>query len=116
MRRADLWREWEDRHGSASFFSAARGDSVVDVGWRQAVRAEVSKMQGKAVVVVAQDLKKCYEYIRYHILSAKAAGRKFPLRLLRLTVLSYSWSRHFVYGGVCWQQAWSLGDVLSQVV
>ena len=100
MLRADLWREWENKHGSASFFSNAKGNSVIDVGWRQAVRAEVARLDGKHVVIVAQDLKKCYEYIRYHILAAKAAARKFPLRLVRVTVLSYGWHRHLVHGSI----------------
>ena len=40
--RSEAWRGWEDRHASETFFSASKGCSVTDVGWRQVVRAEVA--------------------------------------------------------------------------
>ena len=76
--RADRWRAWEDTHGAAPFFAASRGNSVVDVAWRQAVKAELAIATGQKVAVVAQDLKKCYEYVRFHILSSCAIRQKPP--------------------------------------
>ena len=78
MCRSDLWKEWEDRHGSATFFSAAKGNSVIDVGWRQAVRSEVARLEGKEVIIIAQDLKKV---LRIHPLPhpvRKSDRKTFP--------------------------------------
>ena len=50
------------------------------------------------VALIAQDLKKCYEYVRYLVLARAGIKHKFPLALLRLTVLSYAWPRHLCTG------------------
>ena len=65
-----------------------------------AVRSEIATIQGHHVVIVAQDLVKCYEYVKHHILAGKAIELNFPLTLLRLTILSYGWQRNLVEGEV----------------
>ena len=71
--RGDVWRHWEDQHGSDRVFSASRGNSVVEVGWRQVARVELAVCDGRSIVVVAEDLKKCYEYVRFNKLVEKGA-------------------------------------------
>ena len=94
--RSDEWREWEAKYATETYFGASRGNSVVDVGWRQAARSEIAQISGRHVVLVAQDLQKCYEFIRHHILAAEAIELHFPLRLLYLTIQSYGWSRNLI--------------------
>ena len=65
--RKDYWVQWESTHGSDNCFSASRGNNVIDVAWRQAARAEIA-----------------------------VNSRKFPLELLRLTLVSYGWLRNLV--------------------
>ena len=64
------------------------------------MRCEISINEGRDVILIAQDLKKCYEYIRYHVLAARGVDHSFPVRLLRLTILSYSWERQLVGGNI----------------
>ena len=75
--RKDLWVEWEDTHGSDRVFAASRGNSVIDVGWRQAARAELAVAEGNHVAIVVQDLRKCYEFIHFGILAAKPIRHTF---------------------------------------
>ena len=67
--RSPYWRAWEANHATETYFAAAAKNSVLDVGWRQAVRAEISAANNINVAIVAQDLKQCYEVIRYKILA-----------------------------------------------
>ena len=76
--RGESWREWEAKHVSDPFFAAARKNSVVDVAWRMAARSEIATTAGQHVVIVAQDLTTCYEYIWHRILATKAMELHFP--------------------------------------
>ena len=96
--RGEHWREWEMKHATESFFGAAKRNSVLDVGWRQGVRAEFSQAKGTSTAIVAQDLRKCYELIRFVILVEQGIKHFFLLLMLRTTVLSYGWKRHIVIG------------------
>ena len=65
--------------GSDRVFSASRGNSVVEVGWQQVARAELAVCHCRSIAVVAEDLKKCYEYVRFNKLVEKGARHEFPL-------------------------------------
>ena len=53
---------------------------------------------GKTIVIIAQDLRTCYEYIKFNILALKGIQHQFPLKLLRLTLVSYGWMRFLTTG------------------
>ena len=96
--RSDGWKQWEQANMNKPFFAAAKGNSVIDVAWRQAARAEISGIMGRAAGLIAFDLVKCYEYVRHHLLAAKAVSWDYPLFGLSATLTSYGWHRHLLLG------------------
>ena len=47
-------------------YSAAQGRSCTSAVWRQAVTAENATAHGKYAASLLWDLRKCYEYLRFH--------------------------------------------------
>lgn len=68
--------------------------------WRQAVRAEMSRLSQILPAAVLIDLTKCYEHIEHNKLASEGVLLQFPLHFLRLTVGSYRLPRHVTHGGL----------------
>jgi len=71
-----------------------------DIVWRQSVRAELSVCEGRSTATVLLDLRKCYEYVQHMELVAGGLAHGYPLWLLRLTLSSYTWTRHIKHGSL----------------
>ena len=84
--------------GERTLFGAGAGRTANDIVWRQSVRAELCTNDNRSTATVLLDLRKCYEYVQHMTLVAGGMAHGYPLWMLRLTVASYSWTRHVKQG------------------
>ena len=64
------------------------------------MRGSLAQHRGEVVVEMLWDISKAFDRVRRSDLLKKAVDLGFPLSILRLSILSYTWPRRLVYGSL----------------
>ena len=79
---------------------AATGRSAEMGVWGQSLKDEVARSRGMHCGAVMFDLTKAYEMVKLALIWDHGREKGFPLRLLRLILGCFSFTRHLVFRGV----------------
>ena len=66
--------------------------------WRYTTRADMAQANNNEVAELLWDVSKAFERVNRNKLVALAKHLGYPMGVLRLSLLSYSWPRHLVDG------------------
>ena len=91
--------EWEVAN-DRPFFWASKGRSSEAAVHLQGMLQEAAASDGMEAASVLTDLAKAYEYIRHYKLLPLAAGKSFPMRILRLCLKTYGGMRRVLLDGL----------------
>ena len=83
--RAPWVKEWLHQY-ERPFYSCASGRSPEDTVWRQAVRAETAKRQGKYAATFLVDGHKFFEPFSLKLLGLELLALRFPATVARLSL------------------------------
>ena len=98
LRRLEAKR-WEVRCDRDYLYAGSgRGSTVA--AWRQAARGELAAATGKCYAQVLLDLVKAFERIPYRVLKREADRLGYPIRMIRLAIVTYRLPRVIRVGTV----------------
>ena len=105
--RRDEAKQWEIECNRDYLYAGSGKGSAVAV-WKQAARAEVAAASGERYAQVLLDLVKAFERIPYRVLMREALRLNYPLRLLRLAIVTYKLPRVVRVGGAISDLVWAV--------
>ena len=111
--RRSLVSAWETAEASGPEFLASKGRSSLDAVWRKSVLAEIAVSKREVFATLLADLRKCYDHISHSVLAARGGGCGFPIAILRLSLLTYSWSRRLQLQGAFSRVIWPSRSIIA---
>merc|ERR1711873_6423 len=96
--RQGLVRDWFVTRCRTPTLAMAPGRTVGDALWRDKV-TRVAEPTYTHTAECNWDIQKCFEHLRHSKLFESAIAHRYPLAVLRLSLLSYTWPRTLVAEG-----------------
>ena len=94
--RATAIKERAAQELSHPAFNNMAGRRATDAAWRTLVRQLGRGPSETHAVEIAWDVKKMFDHVRRDKLYGAAVARRYPLSILRVSLLSYGWQRRLV--------------------
>jgi hypothetical protein len=94
---SSIVKKWFQHQGLAvSQMNNLSGQHIGDEVWRCVARSGLANYQGHKVVERLWDISKAFDRVLHHKLMEAAELQTYPLKVLRLIVLSYTFERRIV--------------------
>ena len=87
-------RSWAKKALPDAELNNSQGRSPGDMVWRYATRADLAQANNQEVAEMLWDVSKAFERVNRSKLVALAQQLGYPMGVLRLSLLSYSWPRY----------------------
>ena len=91
---------WESATVDKSYFNNSKGKRIGDGVWRTSVLAHIDSAENRFTLEVQNDLSACFESVDRQLLWDSAVALGYPLSVLRVSLMSYSWRRFVSLDGI----------------
>ena len=86
-------RKWQWHRVRDACINMQAQRHVGDAAWRARMRATLSHFRKHTVIEAMWDLRMCFEHVQHKRLVQEAYAAGYPMDLLRVSMVSYTWPR-----------------------